>query len=137
MQNRRYDILPISYGISSIKIKNDEIKLFHPDGNADYKLNGNIVFRGHSHISKFIDSSHVNNKGVYVYVPTLSDLYYDKNTNFPSIYDITFLFGKNGYIKEMNVSVLVFINGKFIKVSEYLHKFDSVSYKNMKKNLRF
>ena len=116
--NRRYDIFPISYKNASIKIKNDEIKLFHPSEKCNYKLDDNIVFRGHSHKAKFVDSEHANQQGTYVYVPTLSNM----NNDIPSIYDVEFFFNSVGIIKEINISTLVFINGEFIKVNEYLHK---------------
>lgn len=116
--NKRYDIFPISYKNAIIKIKNDEIKLFHPNDACGYKLDNNIVFRGHSHIGKFVDSENSNQKGTYVYVPTLSNM----QNGIPSMYDVEFLFNKVGIIKEINISTLVFVNGKFIKVSEYLHK---------------
>lgn len=116
--NRRYDIFPISYKNASIKIKNDEIKLFHPSEQCNYKLENSIVFRGHSHKAKFVDSENSNQKGTYVYVPTLSNMH----NGVPSMYDVVFVFNKVGVIKEINISTLVFVNGNFIKVNEYLHK---------------
>ncbi len=50
LMSKRYDIFPVGYNEATIKVKNDGIKLVHPNGYEPPKYNKKIIFRGHSHI---------------------------------------------------------------------------------------
>lgn len=129
---KRFDIKALAYENSQIKIKNDEIRLIHPIDNKfnTFTNNSKIIFRGHSHVSKV--KTNANPGGFCAFVPSCSNLSLTEEHNLPSIYDIEFVFNKNGLIKQINVSLYIYID-KFIKVNELSHTFnDSNEHKNIK-----
>lgn len=120
LMSKRYDIFPVGYNEATIKVKNDGIKLVHPNGYEPPKYNKKIIFRGHSHISKITNNFSVDS--AYVYVPTCSNVFYDQGYEFPEVLDVTFSFNGNGIIESLNISTLAYVS-KYVKVGEYSHRF--------------
>lgn len=125
LKHYRYDLFPISYNNAEIKIKNDIINLVHPNEWKNSCLSNKITFRGHSHKIKHITS----NNNMYIYVPSCSNMFYDEELKFPSILDVTFSFSKGGFIREVYITTLIFIN-EFIKVDEIVHNFNETRQSN-------
>lgn len=116
---KRYDIYPLDYGSSAVKVKNDDINFYHQT--ATYCVNTNkITFRGHSHVMKTYTEG--NNDGILIWVPTLSDMYYDKSYAYPEALDVVFEFNKNGIIDTANISTLIYTDD-FYRVGEVKRTF--------------
>ena len=95
--------------------------MYHP---LDFKSRNNycnkIVFRGHSHMSKFKHSSQEGSSCIYV--PSLSDMYYDSKYSFPAFYDVIFYFDKYGYVDTIYITHNIYVD-KIVKVGEYSNSF--------------
>lgn len=133
INNKRFDIKVLNYGDSLIKVKNDKIRLIHPLDNRlkmNFMNDSKIIFRGHSHISKI--KTHAHPGTFCAFVPTCSDLLMKDGCSYPMIYDVDFIFNKNGLITQINILLYIYVD-KFIKVSEFSHTFhDCKSFKNIK-----
>lgn len=128
MQKQRYDILPIAYNEGLLKIKNEQISLYHPYGNVSPKFTQKINFKGHSHIAKIMNAINPGSEPrLHINVPTLSDLcFHDETTSLPAMYDATFDFNiGNGFIKKLGIDTLVYINNQFYKVDKFDYKFET------------
>ena len=121
IKRKRFDLIPLSYQNSFVKIKGDEIRLYHPSDATKPSFGKKITFRGHSHISKFVNAPNANSS--YIYVPTYSDMFYENEHAFPSMYDVVFYFHNNGSIKRIDVSTYIYCDKKFIKTGEYTNQF--------------
>ena len=121
IEKKRYDIIPLSYEEAYIKIKNDQIYLYHPlDLKSRNNYSNKIVFRGHSHMSKFKHSYQEGSSCIYV--PSLSDMFYDPKYSFPSFYDVIFYFDKYGSIDTLYITHNIYID-RVVKVGEYSNSF--------------
>lgn len=140
LNKKRFDINTLDYQDSSVKVKNDEIRLIHPIDSKfkTFADNSKIIFRGHSHAS---GAKTVSGLNVFcAYVPTSSDMFYHKEYEYPGIYDVYFVFDNNGLIKKIVINSLIYID-KFVKVGEVSHgfstseKYDKIKYEEKPKKL--
>ena len=114
IHNSRYDIIPIGIGSSNIKIKNDEMILFH-QLHKDFKPIINqqkILLSGHSHLMK------TKIRDIFwLSIPTLSYKSNDKTVDvIPGFVELTIDFENNKF--EYVEAKHMIINPKVIQVSE-------------------
>ena len=130
----------MDYENAFIKVKNDEIRLIHPiDKKIGTFSNGSkVIFRGHSHVSGV--KSNENPGGFSAYVPTCSNMFYNKEYEYPGIYDVNFNFNNNGLISDVHINSYIYVD-KFVKVGVISHtfddakKFNSIKYEETPKKL--
>lgn len=116
LEERRHDIIPISYGYGKISIGPYQFSLQHPLlGSSLSKNYENMInLRGHSHKFKIFP----NTNGLLIYVPTISNVPTLSNPNpIPSMIDMTLKI-KNGKIYDEYFQQLLFINDKLNRISE-------------------
>lgn len=93
LNNYRPDIVPIGYGNGIINIKNDKLLLAHPlciGVSNTHDLSSNyILIKGHQHLSKSIIG---NNGNCSLCVPSLSNLFLNKNQFLPGAIDLSIKF---------------------------------------------
>ncbi len=116
IKNKRFDIMPLGYGRSNIKIKNDELLLEHyiserkvPHDNYKNK----IIMKGHGHEVKF----RLDGVNYIINLPSLSNLNFNKSS-FPGMIKLKLQFLK-GNINNMIVEQLSLINGNVYTTGEY------------------
>lgn len=99
MLNKRFDLIPIGYGLAQINIKNDHFFVKHPVG-VSLKFN-NCIFNKKLVINGHIHQAKVNNYNpdMNIYLPTLSDIMFETS-------------GMSGFFK-MNIECQ---RGYFVKV---------------------
>ena len=132
LNKKRFDIKTLDYENAFIKVKNDEIRLIHPIENKFnfFANNSKIIFRGHSHASDI--KTNENPGGFCAFVPTCSDILLKDGYSFPGIYDVKFIFNKNGLITEIHIGLFIYVD-KFVKVGEVSHIFnDPNQFKKIK-----
>ncbi|MBQ8193048.1 MAG: metallophosphoesterase [Bacilli bacterium] len=137
---KRFDIKVLGYEDSSIKIKNDKIRLIHPiDKNfGTFANNSKIIFRGHSHESKIKTVGGDNM--ICSYVPSSCDMFYRDGYAYPGMFDVIILFNTKGIINEITINSLIYID-KFVKVGEFCRgllapeQYNSVKYEETPKKL--
>ena len=115
IKESRYDIIPLGYGEEIINIKNDFIVLLHPLKSSEMKTRNyknTLIIRGHGHESKVCQDK--NN--LIMYTPSLSKLNFNKSTN-PGAIKLKLLF-KNGFIKNVLITDLIFFNSKLLIAKE-------------------
>ena len=115
INNLRYDIVPVGYGLANIKLKDDHITLFHkleckdvPEENEK----GKIILLGHAHMMK----AKVFDR-VLIYVPSLSYNSPDATReNIPGFIDMNVNFDK----KKIDCFTFkhIIVEPKLIEVSE-------------------
>lgn len=112
IQANRHDLIPVSFGLSGIKIKKDLLFLSHKLSNKNptiYEPN-KIIFEGHSHYTNFYLNEKNNNK--LFKVPSLSDI--QRNGSMPSFYEICFEFNENGLFNIGKIKLLILKKDKFV-----------------------
>lgn len=117
IERKRFDIVPVGYETSKIFVKNEEIVLCH----SNTEITDGVLFRGHSHISKSVVTDADKAKAT-IFVPTMSNLLYDKNYSFPSFLDVTFKLAQ-GKICNIHISQLIYVDKKVVKVNESVRTF--------------
>ena len=130
IKNNRYDIIPLGYGRSNIKIKNDEIILEHAINNRkllhdNYK--NKIIIRGHGHETKF----RIDGVNYIINLPSLSDLNFNKSS-FPGMIKLKLQFMR-GNINNIIAEQLSIIDRNVYTTGEY--KVFTGRGKNYKKDL--
>ena len=116
LEYRRHDIVPLGYGSGTLKIKNDEIIVTHPETPKDNNIgsvNHRLILIGHTHVSKTKTS---NNGNVSLYIPSLSDLSLNQN-GLPSLIKATISFNQ-GYFDIGDFEQFVFVSKHMYKVNE-------------------
>lgn len=116
IKNKRHDIIPLGYGLSNIKIKNDELILEHAITerkilHENYK--NKIIMRGHGHEAKF----RLDGVNYIINLPSLSDLNFNKSS-FPGMLKLKLQFLK-GNINNIIVEQLSIINNNVYTTGEY------------------
>ena len=114
IHNSRYDIIPVGSGIGNIRIKNDDIILFH-QLHKEFKpwiKNEKILLSGHSHLMK------TKLRDIFwLSIPTLSYKSNDKTVDVvPGFVELTIDF-ENNKIEYVEAKHMI-INPKVIQVSE-------------------
>ena len=116
IDKNRFDFINVGCGEGSLIIKNDQLILQHPlPNNKDIQMgnyNKNIILRGHGHQAKVYE----DNNNLYLYVPSLSDLNFNK-VKFPGSLVLTIKM-KDGLIQSILVEELTYFNKAFNITSE-------------------
>lgn len=89
LENYRHDLIPFAVGEGTIKVKNGNIILFHQTDNEQISLNNyenSLIFEGHHHRFATYYNRALNNN--LIYVPSISDIYINKQITIPSILSI-------------------------------------------------
>ena len=116
IKNRRYDMMPLGYGRSNIKIKNDKLILEHyiDERRTSHEIYKNkIIIRGHGHETKF----KMDGVNYIINLPSLSDLNFNKSS-FPGMVRLKLQFMK-GNINNIIVEQLSIINNQIYTTGEY------------------
>lgn len=137
LKNKRYDIIPIGYAKGEINIKDSKIGLFHSIDYVNFQpIHPHIIFKGHSHQSKF--SLAGNNS---FHVPSLSKI--DMSNGYlyePQALDVTFHFNESKKVNNMEIKQLlikdkIYILNNLITNTLPLHNSSNVSHNNEVKEL--
>lgn len=104
--NYRNDIILVMDNEQIIKVKNDQIGLYHKLNNLDPLCS--LILNGHIHSYCY----HQKDNTISIVVPSLSDI----TQTFPAVLDINIEFF-NGYITSINSKQLIY-NKSFMTISE-------------------
>ncbi len=114
-ESRRHDLVPIGYKYGILKIKNDEIFIYHKipeiSVNVDYKCR--LKLYGHSHEMKFINTRDTS----LIYLPSLISLPSLGTKNVPAVVKAEFSF-INGFFKLGNFETFIFGPKNMYKINE-------------------
>ena len=116
LENKRHDLVPLSYGRSFLNIKNDQILLKHEN---EVYIKGikknvcNLTFEGHHHISKVVK----HDASTKLFVPSLSDISIGEYSQFPSMVLVNLSF-MSGLFHFGNFEQFIFVNKSLFKVNE-------------------
>lgn len=128
LKMKRYDLVPIGYGIGKIDVKDDHFLVVHPKTTKETYENEDIVFHGHHHRNKLITGN--NN---IIHIPTLSNLALNNNI-LPGFITCTFKFN-DGIIESLYLTNYVYVNDKFYIASENKIHIQNTDIKKLNKKL--
>lgn len=118
LENYRHDLVAFGARMGTINIKNDNIILCHQTGSEQINLNNienSIIFEGHHH--KFATSYNHSLNNNLIYVPSLSDIYINKQITTPSALIIEFDLEANVFTHGI-ISQLISNGNSLIKINE-------------------
>ncbi len=119
LENARYDLIPMGYGLGILYLENDQIFIRHSISELSFEpINKKLILEGHRHKMAFTSEGN----GFLVNIPTLSNLVLGKH-DYPGAIRMDLFFNNNGYIESGHFEQFL-VSDKLRTVNESIFKFD-------------